>query len=78
MALDADTLRQRLDEAEQALHEVAVNGGVTRLRHGEKWTEFKPTNIGELRAYICDLRGQLRALGDLTMHGRPRGRRVAF
>jgi len=78
MATDIDTIRQWLAEAEQALHEVTVNGGVTRLRHGEKWTEFSPATIGNLRAYINDLRGQLRAAGDLTVQGRPRGRRIAF
>lgn len=78
MALDLAALQVRLAEAEQALHEVTVNGGVTRLRHGEKWTEFSPATIGNLRAYINDLRGQLRALGDLTVQSRPRGRRIAF
>ncbi|MCW2319194.1 hypothetical protein M2322_004763 [Rhodoblastus acidophilus] len=78
MAIDADTLRQRLAEAEQALHEVTVMGATTRLRHNEKWTEFSPANVGNLRGYISDLRGQLRALGDMTVQGRPRGRRVAF
>ncbi|PPQ37088.1 gpW protein [Rhodoblastus acidophilus] len=78
MAIDADTLRQRLAEAEQSLHEVTVLGATTRLRHNEKWTEFSPADAGKLRGYINDLRGQLRALGDMTVKGRPRGRRVAF
>ena len=60
---DAPTLQARLTEAEQALHDLTIGRRAKAVRHGAgdisrslEWTE---ANIGELRAYIADLRRQL-------------------
>lgn len=46
-----------LAEAEQALHDILTTGGVRQMRHGAKWVEYGPTNVGELKAYVARLRG---------------------
>jgi hypothetical protein len=71
--VDPAILAATLADAEQAYHQVMTTGGVVRLRHGDKWTEFGKANIGLLAGYIRDLKGQLGLTG-----ARPRGRRVAF
>ena len=75
---DVATLQAQLQEARAALHEIALHGGVRRLRHGLKEMEFSAPTMGALRAYINDLEGQLVALGALPVGGRPRARRIAF
>ena len=51
------TPEEILKDAEEALHDVLTTGGVVRVRHGDKWTEYSPTNIAELKAYVARLRG---------------------
>jgi hypothetical protein len=71
--VDAATATANLAAAEQAYHDIMTTGGVARLRHGDKWTEFSKANVALLAGYIRDLKGQLGLPG-----ARPRGRRVAF
>lgn len=71
--MDQSTLQANLADAEKAYHGIMTTGGVIRLRHGEKWTEFSKANIALLAGYIRDIKGQLGLPG-----ARPRARRVAF
>jgi hypothetical protein len=62
----------QLTEAEAALHSIVVNGGVARMRHGDKSLEWNAQNVGTLRAYIAELRGKL------GLSGRGSARRLSF
>jgi hypothetical protein len=62
----------QLTEAEAALHSIVVNGGVARMRHGDKSMEWNAQNVGTLRAYIAELRGRL------GLPGRGSARRVSL
>jgi hypothetical protein len=62
----------QLAEAEAALHSIVINGGVARMRHGDKSMEWNAQNVGTLRAYIAELRGKL------GLAGRGSARRVSF
>jgi hypothetical protein len=62
----------QLAEAETALHSIVVNGGVARMRHGDKSMEWNAQNVGTLRAYIAELRGKL------GLAGRGFAQRVSF
>ena len=64
--------RTQLAEAEAALHSIVINGGVARMRHGDKNMEWNAQNVGTLRAYIAELRGRL------GLPGRGSARRVSF
>ena len=64
--------QQQLTEAEAALHSIVINGGVARMRHGDKSMEWNAQNVGTLRAYIAELRGKL------GLPGRGSARRVSF
>ncbi len=76
---DVATLQSYLADAEAKLHQLATGQSVVEIRHGmNKYMRFNVARIGELRAYIADLKGQLVALGVLSSGGRPRARRVAF
>ena len=46
-----------LETAEAALAKILTTGGVARLREGEKWVEYHPANVQELKSYIATLRG---------------------
>ncbi len=71
--VERQLLQARLSDAEKARHDVLTTGGVVRLRHGDKWTEFSKANLAMLSGYIRDLRGQLGLSGARTP-----ARRVAF
>jgi hypothetical protein len=64
--------RQQLVEAEAALHSILVKGSIARMRHGDKSMEWNAQNVGDLRAYIAELRGKL------GQNGRGSARRVIF
>ena len=64
--------RAHLAEAETALHSIIVNGGVAKMRHGDKSMEWNAQNVGTLRGYIAELRGRL------GLAGRGSARRVNF
>lgn len=66
--------QQQLDEAEAALHKLMTRGGVAQVRHGDRWVNYTPTKVADLRAYISQLRAQL----SLPQVGRTRSRRVMF
>ncbi len=72
---DQDILRQQLKEARGAYHKLMTKGGVTRIRHGEKWLEYKPAQASELLAYIAQLENQL---GEELSLRRTRSRRILF
>lgn len=59
MATQAE-LKARLAEAEAALHQIALGGGVRRVRdsNGEE-IEYSSANRGALQAYIAALRYEL-------------------
>jgi len=64
--------RQQLAEAEAALHSILVQGSIARMRHGDKSMEWNAQNVGDLRAYIAELKGKL------GQNGRGFARRVIF
>ncbi|MGJ5029077.1 gpW family head-tail joining protein [Bradyrhizobium sp. HKCCYLS2038] len=64
--------RQQLIEAEAALHSILVQGSIARMRHGDKSMEWNAQNVGDLRAYIAELKGKL------GQNGRGFARRVTF
>jgi len=64
--------RQQLAEAEAALHSILVQGSIARMRHGDKSMEWNAQNVGDLRAYIAELKGKL------GQNGRGVARRVVF
>jgi len=49
-----------------------VQGSIARMRHGDKSMEWNAQNVGDLRAYIAELRGKL------GQNGRGSARRVIF
>jgi hypothetical protein len=57
--IDTATLQTWLFQAETALHNLRIGGGVQRLHHGLKTVAYNATNIGQLALYVSDLRGQL-------------------
>ncbi len=65
------TIEARLAEAEAALHKLLTGAQLVELRHSagavSRTGIFTPTTVGELRAYIADLKRQL---------GLPTGRRA--
>lgn len=75
MAETEPVLRKRLDEALAAKHTLVTKGGVTRIRHGEKWLEYKPATLSELLKYIADLEAQLGIEPSLR---RTKSRRILF
>ncbi|GGG59822.1 hypothetical protein GCM10011415_02220 [Salipiger pallidus] len=69
---DTATLEARLEEAEEALHQVLIGQSVTVTAYDGHRTEYGPAKEGELRRYIGSLKREL---------GRGRGpgsRRVVF
>lgn len=72
---DQEILRKRLDEAKAEYHKLVTKGGVTRIRHGEKWLEYKPAQAAELLRYIADLEAQLGLDPSLR---RTKSRRILF
>lgn len=69
-----ELLRQQLAEAQAALHQLLVRGGLVMVRKGDELLEYKPQDAGDLRAYIASLQAQL----GLPMTGRTRSRRILF
>lgn len=61
-------LEQRLQEAENAAHEIAIGGGVVEVRWGSnRNTRFTEANLDKLHAYIDRLKDQI-----AVMKGEPR------
>lgn len=46
-----------LAEAKNALHKLLTTGGVVELVHNGKTIKYARANIGELKAYVAQLRG---------------------
>lgn len=73
MSDTATTPQQRLAEAEAALHRLLTGSAVEELRYGSgqvtRSVRYTTANIGDLRAYIAQLRreiglpGRRRAIG---------------
>lgn len=71
---DETTLRQRLAEAEQALHDLTIGGGLASLRDASgRQINYTPADAPRLSVYIAGLKKQLGMDG-----GRPPARRVFF
>jgi hypothetical protein len=78
---DIATLQSRLTEAENALHQINLGQNVAEIWHGNnERMRFNNANLGTLRAYIAELKGQLAALGvQVSGYGRRiRARQVYF
>jgi cob(I)alamin adenosyltransferase len=60
--VDILVLRQRLSEAEQAMHRLSIGTSVVSISDGERKLTYTAANIGRLQNYIDDLRRQIAAL----------------
>lgn len=70
---DPVILRQRLTEAESALHQLTTGARVVSIRDASgRQVNYTAATQGDLRAYITDLRGQL------GQGGRAPAKRVYF
>jgi hypothetical protein len=56
---DTETLEARLEEAEDALHQVMTGQSATVTGYDGHRTEYKPADEGALRRYISSLKRQL-------------------
>lgn len=57
---DAVTLRQRLEEAQAALHALATGTQRVQIRDASgRQISYAPADVGQLRAYIAELKAQL-------------------
>jgi len=59
---DLATLKLRLTEAESALHRLSIGKSVVSISDGERKLTYTAATIGQLRAYIDDLKRQIAAL----------------
>jgi len=59
---DLTILRQRLIEAELALHRLSIGKSVVSISDGERKLTYTAATIGQLHAYIDDLKRQIAAL----------------
>lgn len=77
---DLATLQSWLAAAETALDKLITGNKVVEIRHGQnELMSFEPAQVGQLRAYIADLKGQIGALTGQRLPGsRVRGRRAFF
>lgn len=77
---DLATLQSRLADAEAQLHKLLTGRQLVEIRHGQSEVmRFTPAEIGALRAYISDLKGQIaKLLGVAPTGGRGYRRRVYF
>lgn len=60
---DLATLQSRLTEAEEALHKLATGERVVTIGHAEGTLTYTQATIGELQAYITQLRSDIAAAG---------------
>ncbi|OBS50712.1 hypothetical protein A8B73_20160 [Methylosinus sp. 3S-1] len=51
------TEAEKLADAEAALHKLLTTGGVVEVTHNGKTVKYARANIGELKAYVAQLRG---------------------
>ncbi|BAK75398.1 gpW protein [Pseudogulbenkiania sp. NH8B] len=56
---DLTTLRQRLAEAEEALHQLQIGSKRERISRGGTDITYTRANIGDLRRYIADLKAEV-------------------
>lgn len=58
---DTATLQSRLDEAEQALHDLTVGNKPSAVAGDGERIEYRsnPQSVAELRSYIAELKRQL-------------------
>ena len=77
---DLATLQTRLANAETALDKLITGRQIVEIRHGQNEVmRFSAANIGQLRAYIADLKGQIAKINGVTpTGGRGYRRRVFF
>lgn len=60
--VDLAILKERLAEAELALHRLSIGKSVVSISDGERKLTYTAANIGQLRAYVDDLTRQIAAL----------------
>lgn len=53
------TLQQRIEEAENALHELSLGKRVVKISRNGKSLEFNQANVSDLRRYITEMKNQL-------------------
>lgn len=66
---DTATLTARLQEAETALHRLRMGATAVEVRHDDVAVKYAPADLGQLAAYVRDLKRQL----GLTSRGRAIG-----
>lgn len=74
---DLATLQTRLSEAEAALHKLSIGALRASVSYDGQTVTFTKAEMGELRAYIADLRSQIAAL-TATPAGRRRPLHLGF
>lgn len=63
---DVATLQTRLLEAEFALHKLMTGAATVEVENEDMRMRYTSTNVGDLRAYIQDLKNQLVDAGALS------------
>lgn len=66
---DISTLRTRLAEAEEAYHQLQMGAKEQEMQFNGRKVVYTPASIGQLRAYISDLKAQIAKL-DVSINGR--------
>jgi hypothetical protein len=72
---DLVTLQARLAEAETALHQVVTQQRAVSVEYDGRKVSYSMANVGNLRAYVAELRDQV---ARLTGTRRRRAFRVTF
>lgn len=53
------TYRTRLAEADEALHQLRIRGGIVSVRMGEKTVEYSSTSVADLASYVGMLQAKV-------------------
>lgn len=68
---DLATLQLRYAEADLAYHRIMTNQSVVSLSYDGKSATYSRANIGELKAYMADLKSQIAALSGVRVRRGP-------
>lgn len=60
---DLSTLQTQLTEAEAAYHRLRIGSQVEEIEHSDMRTRYTRSTIGDLSAYIDNLKAQIAVLG---------------
>jgi hypothetical protein len=66
------TLQQRLDEAIQARHSLAIGKKSVTIGYGTRRVEYTPTTLAQLDAYIAELRREIAGTSRAPVRSRVR------